>query len=100
MSRRILVSRSRKCWKGWRLSLVNGTSRCCLVSKDRKRSIVMGLQSLPMQIAAITFFEILGAVGRAIHARIVRADQFLLRQVPDRELQVFTRTAQHSFQFA
>ena len=45
MSRRILVSRSRTCLKDWRLSLARGTSRCCRVSNDSKRSIVMGLQS-------------------------------------------------------
>ena len=51
-----------------------------------------------MLIVAIALFEILGAISRQVHARVVGADQLLLIQEPNRELQVLPRASDHSLE--
>ena len=62
------------------------------------RSLLPGLQPLALQVILITILQILRPVGRQVHPRVIRVDEFFLIQIPDREFEVLAGAADHALQ--
>jgi hypothetical protein len=62
------------------------------------RSLLPGLEPLPVNIVLITILQILRPIRGQVHPCIIGVDEFFLIQKPDGEFEVLAGAADHALQ--